>query len=210
MDDLGLDVESRSACDRKFRAAEWTVAPVDQRDAVEFIESHHYAKGASKTSVFRFGLFEHGAQTLRGVTMWLPPTRVAAESVVRGRWRRVLSLSRMAVSAYVPKNGASFLLGASVRAIRRDGRFSDLVTYADEGAGHTGHVYRASNWSYCGPRPGATNWTDPSTGRRVSAQATKTRTVAEMRALGFSKLPRMRKHKFILHLEPVDVEAMFG
>lgn len=165
-----------------------------------FIEAHHYARGASNTATFVFGLFIKADPTLLGVNWWLPPTRVACESVDRERWRQVIALSRMAVAPNVPKNACSFMLGRAVRSIRADGRFVALVTYADESQGHEGHVYRACGWEYVGRTGPYLRWVDPATGRQVASQATTTRSVAEMERLGYMRSGRFYKHKFIKRL----------
>lgn len=185
----------------RMRADQWFVRAVPAAEARPFVVEHHYAKGASNTAVYTFGLFNLRAPlTLAGVTWWLPPTRVAAESVDRARWRQVLALSRMAVLPGAPKNTCSFMLARSVRAIRRDRRFVALVTYADESQGHSGAVYRASNWQYVGRTKPSPLWLDPRTGRQVAKQATKSRTVAEMLALGYERGGSFCKHKFVLDL----------
>lgn len=182
-------------------SAHWSVRPLPHAEAAAFIATNHYARGASKTSVYRFGLFHFLAPSVTlGVTLWLPPTKAAACSVDPLRWRQVLALSRMAVAPGVPKNACSFLLGRAVRAIRRDRRFVALVTYADESQGHDGHVYRASGWTYCGRTGSNPRWVDPRTGRQVATQATTTRTADQMTALGYVRTGRFHKHKFIRRL----------
>ncbi len=184
-----------------IRADQWVVRRLDVGEARPFIEAHHYARGASRTAVYVFGMFHKlFPDVLAGVTWWLPPTRVAAESVDRERWRQVLALSRMAVLPAVAKNACSFLLARSVRVIRKDRRFVALVTYADESQGHTGHVYRAAGWCYRGRTSKNMRWIDPTTGRQIAAQATKTRTAAQMLALGYERAGASHKHKFTLSL----------
>jgi hypothetical protein len=165
--------------------------------ATALVAEHHYAKGGPNTGVFRHGLFEVGAEEPLGVAWWLPPTKVAAQSVCEN-WRGVLSLTRLVVIPGMPTNAASFLLGASIRRVRRDGRWCHLVTYADEGQGHTGAIYRATNWHYAGTRPGDPVWVTEE-GRQVARKsASKSRTAAEMEALGYRSLGRSRKHKFVM------------
>jgi hypothetical protein len=69
---------------------------------------------------------------------------------VHSNWRRVLSLSRLALAPTEPQNAESILIGWSVRRIRREGKWVALVTFADESQGHTGTIYRATNWTYVG------------------------------------------------------------
>lgn len=190
-----------SLSDPRLRAGEWEVREAPLHVARRLIEMFHYAHGSSKTAVYVHGLYRRGEDTVYGVAQWLPPTRVACESVNRKEWKRVLSLSRLVVRPDVPKNAASFLIARSIKLIRADRRFASLVTYADESQGHTGAIYRATNWRYIGRTGPYIRWEDPLTGRQVAAQATKTRTVKEMLALGYEKTGRFYKHKFILHLD---------
>lgn len=193
---------NRSYQDR-LRADDWVVRPTTCDVARPFIETHHYARGASNTAVHVFGLFPLALpDLLAGVTWWLPPTRVAAESVDRERWQRVLALSRMVVHPRVAKNACTFMLARAVREIQRERKWAALVTYADESQGHEGRVYRAAGWDYVGRTGPYLRWVDPRTGRQVASQATTTRTVAEMAALGYVRDGRYYKHKFVKRLAP--------
>ena len=185
----------------RLRASDWEVKSAPLAVARELVEQHHYARGASNTAVYVHGLYHRSADQLYGVAWWLPPTRVAAESVNEAEWQRVLSLSRMVMLPGTPANACSFLLARSVRIIRRDRRFATLVTYADESVGHTGGVYRAANWSYVGRTGPYPKWVDPTSGRQVAAKATKNRTRAQMEQLGYQRVGSFHKHKFVLHLE---------
>lgn len=190
--------------EERLRAKEWFVHQIDQAAALDFIVKHHYAKGMSNTATYRFGLFSAAEPSrLRGVAAWLPPTRVAAESVDKERWKRVLSLTRMAIEPGVPKNACSFLLARCTKRIKADKRFVALVTYADEAQEHFGTTYLAAGWEYVGRRPGRRLWFDPVSGKQVATLATKTRTVAKMTELGFvRKEERFAMHKFIKVLWP--------
>lgn len=169
--------------------------------ARQFVADNHYSGGCSNTAVYAHGLYRSGEIELLGVALWLPPTRVAAESVNRAQWRKVLSLSRLAIRADVPKNAATFLMARSIRAIRRAGRFISLVTYADEFMGHTGAIYRGANWTYVGEMKAQPRWEDLN-GRQVAKKSTKTRTNAEMEELGHRMVGAYKKHKFVMHLKP--------
>ena len=163
------------------------------------VREFHYSRGGSNTAVYTHGLFRRGDEKCQGVAWWLPPTRVACESVNRAHWQKVLSLTRMVVLPGVPKNACSFLLARSVKLIKKDGRFVSLVTYADESQGHSGNVYRAANWEYVGRTGPYPRWVDAS-GKQVAPKATVNRTKREMEALGHSKVGSFYKHKFVLHL----------
>lgn len=189
-----------------FRASDYEVKPIHHWQAKRFIERYHYSGGCSNTAVYCHGLYHRDGINLLGVAMWLPPTRVAAESVNKGEWKRVLSLTRLAVHPLVPKNAASFLMSASMRLIRRDGRFCSLVTYADEARGHKGQIYRAANWQYVGRTGPYPRWVDAS-GRQVAQKATVNRVKAKMEELGHRKVGSFHKHKFVVHLKPIQLRA---
>ena len=186
----------------KFRAKDYEVMDIPHDRAKRFIEREHYSRGCSNTQVYGHGLYlkNPGGLDLLGVAMWLPPTRVACESVNKAEWKRVLSLTRLAIHPLVPTNGASFLLGQAMRRIQKDGRFCSLVTYADESQGHTGAIYRATNWEYVGRTGPYPRW-ENSEGRQVAPKATTNRTKAQMEALGHRKVGSFYKHKFVKHFD---------
>ena len=163
------------------------------------VAEFHYSRGGSNTAVYVHGLYEKGTDKLCGIAWWLPPTRVACESVDKENWKKVLSLTRLVVLPGVPKNACSFLLSRSVKLIKADKRFTSLVTYADESQGHVGTIYKASNWVYVGKTGPYPRWLDIH-GKQVASKATVNRTKAQMEALGHKKVGSFFKHKFVLHL----------
>lgn len=178
----------------------WTIAPiVDHADAVRLIERWHYSRSAPNTSTARHGLYVMGETIMaepQGVAMWIPPTRAAAESVAGDDWQGVLCLTRLVVSPDVPTNGVSFLLGRSMRAIDRD-RWPWLLTYADMALGHTGAIYRATNWTEVGQVPAGDTWIDGDGRQRGRKRGGKTLLASEMRAAGFTRREPAPKIKFV-------------
>lgn len=192
-----------------LRSEDWYVADCPLKDGQALVAKYHYAKGGSNTCVYMHGLYNRATGVLHGVAWWLPPTRVACESVNHDNWKQVLSLTRMVMLPETPKNACSFLLSKSIKLIRNDGRFVSLVTYADESQHHTGGVYRAAGWEYVGRTGPYPKWQDKE-GKQVSAKATTNRTKAEMLRLGHVMVGSFHKHKFVKHLRsrPVRVKAL--
>lgn len=186
-----------------LRRSEYVVEPVPLAMCADLVREYHYAGRGSNTATFRHGLFRaEDHMTCLGVAWWLPPTKDAAAACWPQDWRAVLALSRLVVRPDVPQNGTSFLLGRSVRLIRRDRRWECLVTYADEAEGHTGAVYLAAGWEHVGWTAPEARWVDGA-GRMVSRKAGPvTRTAAEMRALGYSVAGASRKRRFRKVLRP--------
>lgn len=183
----------------RLNRADWYVADAPLAEAQRLVREHHYARGGSNTAVYVHGLYRRVDNVLHAVAWWLPPTRVACESVNREQWQKVLSLTRLVATPGTPKNACSFLLARSVKLVQQDKRFVSLVTYADESQGHTGGIYRASGWDYVGRVGPYPRWEDQS-GKQVAVKATKNRTKAQMEALGHRKVGTFHKHKFVKHL----------
>lgn len=179
------------------RRGDYRVEPCPHRLAAELVAGAHYARGASKVSVHAHCLVRVLDNRVVGAALWLPPTKVAAESIAGEEWRGVLGLSRLAVVEGEPSNATSLFLAASMRLVGQDPRWHTFLTYADTRQGHTGSIYRATNWDYLGLAKGRPAWIDPQTGRQVALKATRSRTVAEMRERGYQQLPPSDKHKFV-------------
>ena len=182
----------------RLKKEDWEVRTVDLSTARTLVEQYHYAKGGSNTATYRHGLFRKGdflEADCVAVAWWIPPTKSAALATFPERWQGVLALSRLVVAPGVPKNACTFLLARSMALIDRQ-KWPCLVTYADEWQGHTGTIYRASNWQEVGKTtPEATFVLD---GRMIARKAgPKTRTRQEMAELGAQMVGRFSKRKFV-------------
>lgn len=187
----------------KLRASDWEVHTASTPDARKkiigtaraMVEKYHYSGGASNTATDIHTLHRAGEPEVLGVAWWLPTTKVAAMSV-SSDWRRVVALTRLVIHPEVPSNAASFLLGAAMRQIRLEGRWTTLVTYADEGEGHTGAIYRATNWEYLGKTKPAVRYRHPDGTIQSKKRGPKTFSHAEMIGMGFTVEGPFAKHKF--------------
>lgn len=140
-----------------------------------------------------------------------PPQRIAKiEGQARGLdGAGVLTLSRLVLLDTEPKNAESVFLGAMLRALEVEGRFRILVTYADEGLrGHTGTIYRATNWIYAPSlHRSHARWMDDE-GRLVSIKSGSrgsqkgNRTASEMRTLGYTRVVGGVVHRYVQLLPP--------
>jgi len=176
----------------------YSVWPVPHKTAKQFIENHHYTKSASITSVYSHGLFLEGSMC--GALLWMPPTKIAAQSVSRENWKRVLTLSRLAISPDAPRNAASFALSRSRKLIKFAGVWKHLVTYADTWQGHTGAIYAADNWTYVGKTKPSSVWTDIDGKVRGRKRGPKNLSVTEMKDMGMICVGSFCKHKYVMHL----------
>lgn len=121
-----------------------TVIEVSYHQAKPFIMRDHYAH-RMPTIQRAFGLLEDGA-LVGVVTFGQPASPWVKVSMFGHGWTGdIMELNRLVIVTK-EKNAASFLVGA---AIRRLGKIP-LVSYADQGAGHVGYIYQATNWNYAG------------------------------------------------------------
>jgi hypothetical protein len=181
-----------------LRSGDWQVCNVrDHAECVGFMRRWHYSQGASKVAVARHGLYPAGLfGELSGVALWLPPIVAAARKVGGDDWRGVLSLTRLAVLPGMPTNAASFLLGRSMQLIDRE-RWPILLTFADTRLGHTGAIYKATNWRCDGPVAAGATWMMPDGTQVGSKRGARNLTVAEMQRMGAVHLGDSPKIRFV-------------
>lgn len=171
---------------------------ISHKTAKDFIEKYHYSKSCSNTSAQRFGLFRKGDLSLLGVAVYMvAPCGVAKKYSPKDR-AAVLTLSRLCIIPGMPTNSASFLMGRSIRLLRRIKKYKVLVTYADIRLGHTGAIYRATNWKYDGLTDRYYCWLD-SEGKQISKYSTKTKTVSFMDS-NYQRVGPYRKHRFFMEI----------
>lgn len=172
----------------------WTFEVGTHWEAEQFCRVMHYSKSAPNTGTVH--ALRRNWQTY-GVALWIPPTKNAAITVAGDDWRSVLCLSRLVVAPEVPTNGASFLLGRSMKMLDRK-RWPVLLTYADTRLGHTGAIYKATNWTSLGPVPAGDVWVHRETGeQRGRKRGQRTLLASEMVALGYERMPAAPKIKFV-------------
>lgn len=145
----------------------YVLRAVDRVDVVALCEQFHGYGGASNTATYSFGVVEDG-RVVAGF-LWQPPPPGAAKAVCPEFPAGVLALSRMVA---VPRserrlNHVSRPLRRQMKHLIDRSRWPVLITYSDEGQGHSGHVYRCSGWKRTA-RSTRPTFID-SEGRRVSS-----------------------------------------
>jgi hypothetical protein len=188
----------------RFYAPEWYVAPMPMNAAIHLIERYHYARSASNQPSYIHGLFLRGDfVNVYGVAYWIAAMAGTVVKYNPNGYSTTLALHRLVIHPQVPTNGASFLLGASIRAIKASGKTKMLVTYADTWQGHTGAIYRATNWKYEGMTPAYEVWVD-AVGRQVSKKngnmGRNSTNHAEFAEMGCAMIGKFRKHVFTMQL----------
>lgn len=184
----------------RLKKEDWIVLPISKQTVRDLVEKYHYAKSATNTGVYTHGLFKKGTendeQNCVGVAWWLPPTKAAAIATYDGDWRKVLSLTRLVIAPNVPKNACSFLLSRSIKLIDTT-KWECVVTYADTWQNHTGGIYKATNWEYCGLTPPSPVFVSSITGKMMGRKrGGRNIKKSELIEMGFNELGKFSKHKY--------------
>jgi hypothetical protein len=129
------------------------VEPINNKDSYPFLLNVHYA-GRIPSISYAFGLFD--SDKLIGVcTYGTPASAPLKRGVCGGRFKhQVIELNRLCLLDNKP-NQASFLVSKSLSMIPKP---KIVVSYADISQGHTGIVYQAANFIYCGLSAKRTDW----------------------------------------------------
>lgn len=132
----------------------YTVRPTDRRSISVFIEQNHYS-GSVNGCIADYCFSLHDGERMIGAMFY-------GRMAMAGQWKRfaeqesdVTELRRLCCIDDTPKNTESFFIGATLRWLKRNTTHKVVVSYADAEHGHTGIIYRASNFVLEGKRAGA-------------------------------------------------------
>lgn len=173
------------------------IGPVGLKQVEEFCRRYHYTTTGGNMT-WRWGLW-YGV-TLLGVVAYNLPTRSACMSVFGEEFgpERVWHMGRLVLAEDAPRNSESRLIGASLRAIRRE--YPDVwgvLTYAATDVGHIGYVYQATNALYTGTG-GDTNFYVDQDGKRHGTHFNGHRVLADRaEEMGWVSHRGGPKHRYV-------------
>ena len=123
------------------------VCEIDKKLSHDFILNKHYAQRLPSIS-WCFGLFIDGS--LEGVlTIGKPASNALCDGICGKDFKSyVYELNRLIVNADLPKNTLSMFVSKVIKLLKKENLI--LVSYADEGVGHQGYIYQATNFIYTG------------------------------------------------------------
>lgn len=132
----------------------YKVLPCERKDIQDFIQTWHYSKSINGCiSDYCFKLMD--GSTLIGAMFF-------GKMAMAGQWKRfgeneqdVIELRRLCCIDSTPKNTESYFIGKALRWLSLNTKIKTVVSYADAEHGHTGVIYKASNFTLEGKRAGA-------------------------------------------------------
>ena len=135
----------------------WTVEPISFQTAKPFVVKWHYSQSIKGLKIqYCFGLFRPRPEffdipELVGVLIYALPGmhRVSAKYLPHNPGG-CIELVRLCCIDDTPKNTESFFISKTLRWLKKNTEMELVLSYADPMHGHTGIVYRASNFEYVG------------------------------------------------------------
>ena len=200
-DFLNNDYQMQSVQTCKSKQQEkMTVKQVTRKDCQPFILGIHYAKRWPSIS-YAYGLFRFNV--LVGVITYGTPPSSPLRKGIAGKIfeKNILELNRLCLKDN-RKNEASYLVGSSLKLLPKN---KIIISFADTEQGHTGTVYQATNFLYCGLSAKRTDWKikgkEHLHGQTIADEfrGVKNRAEAMRKKYGndFYLAPRPRKHRYI-------------
>ena len=178
----------------------YTVKQISRNECSKYILTIHYARRWPSIS-YAYGLFLSGC-LVGVVTYGTPPSAPLKRGIAGDKYKMdVLELNRLCLLNNMP-NEASFLIGKSLKMLPKD---KVIVSFADTSMGHSGVVYQATNFMYCGLSAKRTDWKvkgkEHLHGQTIADEfrGVKNRSVAMREKYGddFYLQERSRKHRYI-------------
>lgn len=178
----------------------YDVRIITRADCTNYILNIHYAKRWPSVS-YAFGLYLD--DELCGIVTYGSPPSAPLKKGIAGEENKgdVLELNRLCLLNN-KKNEASILVGRSLRMLPMN---KIIVSFADTEQGHTGCVYQATNFIYCGLSAKRTDWKvkgkEHLHGQTIADEfrGVKNRAQAMRDKYGddFYLKPRSRKHRYV-------------
>lgn len=192
---MELDFERFRNREIKAKAI-FEIREIDKPTSYEFIRKYHYLGDAKFFCVQAFGLFHRTTNTLVGCATYSLPQGIVALKGWFGldnNTKNIYELSRLCLLPDLNgTNATSFLLGGSIKQLKKQGFVRAVITLADSSR-HVGSIYQVCNFKYYGLT--AQNQDFFTADGKVNPRG-KTKDVHGVR------LPRTRKHRYAYVLDP--------
>lgn len=133
---------------------------VSRKDISDFIEEHHYSGSINGCiSDYCFALYDKTRGLYGGEMVG---AMFYGKMAMANQYKRfsnniddVIELRRLCCIDDTPKNTESYFIGATLRWLKKNTNIKIVVSYADTEYGHSGIIYKASNFVCEGKKDGA-------------------------------------------------------
>ena len=133
----------------------FTVESIPRKSLVPFVEKHHYSHNTNGVqSIYHFGLYgegNFGLPKMIGAMMYAIPSMPATASKYNPiNPNKCLELRRLVCIDDTPKNTESYFIGKTFKWLKSFTDMEVIVSFADQHYGHSGTIYKATNFDYLG------------------------------------------------------------
>ena len=183
---------------------ELSVILCERSEIRSFIETHHYSKsinGVKSTFCFKILFKERLVGAILfgqlSTTAWKKFSSVEEE---------VLELRRLVLVDAAKKNSESRVISKAIKQIKKaSSTVKFIVSYADPNYGHTGVIYRASNFKFVGMSGKDKGFVDTETGKLYHSRALRTKYKGEYKPF----VLRLREKLDKGLLKPIDLKPKY-
>tara|TARA_Y100000593_G_C4244586_1_gene303969 strand:- start:179 stop:808 length:630 start_codon:yes stop_codon:yes gene_type:complete len=138
-----------------MKVTDFTVEYVNRKAIVSFIEKHHYSHNVNGIqSYYHFGLFgegNFGIPKMIGAMLYAMPSMPATAAKYNPiNPSKCMELRRLVCIDDTPKNTESYFIGQTFRWLKQNTDIEVIVSFADQHYGHSGVIYKATNFEYLG------------------------------------------------------------
>ena len=138
-----------------MKVTDFTVELVQRNAVVGFIEKHHYSHNINGVqSYYHFGLFRDGKfglpEMIGAMLYAMPSMPSTAKKYNPINPTKCFELRRLVCIDDTPTNTESYFIGHTLKWLKKNTDIQVIVSFADPHHGHSGVIYKASNFIYKG------------------------------------------------------------
>lgn len=184
----------------EIKARYLDILPCSLKEIREFVESHHYSHNVNGVKITQCFKVVFNNLLVGGVIFGAISTTAWKKFVEKES--DLLELRRLVLLDEVGRNSESRVVGFTLRWIKKNLQgVKKIVSYADPNYGHSGVIYRASNFKYLGISATDVGYKDKENGKIYHSRALRTKYKGEYKP--FVKRLREKKENGLLEEIPL-------
>lgn len=157
-----------------MKARNLEIFPCTLVEVRDFVETNHYSRSVNGVKISFCFRVEFEGQLVGGVIFGALST--TAWKRFANSEEKVLELRRLVLLDEAGRNSESRVVGWCLRWLKRNApKVQIVVSYADPAHGHSGTIYRASNFQHFGMSAADKGFRDPETGKVYHSRALRTK-----------------------------------
>jgi len=157
-----------------MKPRELTIQTCPLKDIRNFVETHHYSHNVNGVKISYCFKIIYQDRLVGGVIFGQLST--TAWKKFANSESKVLELRRLVLLDEAEYNSESYVIGWTIRWLKKNAPSIEiLVSYADPLYGHSGTIYKATNWTHIGMTPADKGFKDQDTGKVYHSRALRTK-----------------------------------